>query len=135
MYLNLLDRSHVAVFLGVAELLASVDGDIHAKERGLIDAVAQEIGEVPEPHDFDSPEAAAQALSELGLSVPAANVMVLELAGVALADGQLSEPERGVLHTLCIALDRPPIRLEQALEIAERSVGLELEAEQLIASE
>jgi len=100
MFLNLHDAHQQRLFVSAARTVAEKDGKLADVEQSLLEAVLAECAIDGEP-EVISPDELLAGLDEALAGDPhARNAFMLELAGVAVIDGEAHPAELGVLHEI-----------------------------------
>jgi tellurite resistance protein len=100
MYLALLDKEEKELFLGLAFDLAAADGNYSDEEKAMMDAYCQEM-----QITFDK-EAMVQTEDDIIASFKnksdnkAKKILIFELIGLALADGNYDASEKALVSKL-----------------------------------
>jgi hypothetical protein len=125
MFVAMLEQEQRRVLLRAAATLAERDGARPDAEDELLDALNVEAGlsEVPPVPDSDE-ELFAEATEAFGGDQTARNILLLELAGVALIDGGAQPEEIAFLASLAERLGADEAVLARALELGERAKAL-----------
>lgn len=100
MFLNLLDAHQQRLFVSAARTVAEKDGKVADVEESLLEAVRAECEIDEEPEVIPPDELLARLDDALAGNLHARNAFMLELAGVAVIDGDAHPAELGVLHEI-----------------------------------
>lgn len=133
MFLNLLQPDQQVAFVHAARAVAEQDGEVSEVESALLDAVRAECGldELPAPDPgLDVCARAAEVLPD----DVARRVFVLELAGVALIDGDAHPSEVAFVREVADALGISGAALVDMLAFAARAQQLVVDGQRLVAS-
>jgi uncharacterized tellurite resistance protein B-like protein len=132
-FLNLLDPAQQALFLELARAVTEQDGLLADSEEALLAAVQAEcmMDEAPAVRELDAVLEDVASSFDAG---PARAVLILELAGVALIDGEAHPAETGVVATVADRIDMSPGRLQECFAFADRARTLIVDGQALIAT-
>jgi tellurite resistance protein len=135
MFVRMLDTNQRTALLRAGALLAEVDGAQPDEEREVLDALNVEAGlpEVPDPPS-DLEELLAEVEEAFGDDPTARNVLLLELAGVAVIDGEMSSEEVSVIEEVSSRLGGGEELVNQAFRLAHSARDLVHEGRAFIAS-
>ena len=131
MFLHLLTTRQQELFCRAAHALMHADEVLHALEAELQEALAREMGLETFPRAEPIEELSELELQEFGEPV-AARVFLLELAGIAVADGELDPRELRMLERLEAGLKMPGDSVERMLDFAARAHDLSTEARMIV---
>ena len=134
MFLNLLDADQQRLFVMAARAVAEQDGKVADVEESLLDAVLAECEIEEDPGTMplsDLLSVVAEALSE---DLHARNAFVLELAGVAVIDGEAHPSELAVLAQVGERLRVSEQRLSEFVDFAVQARELVVRGRELIAT-
>lgn len=133
MFLNLLAPAQQQLFIELARAVAEQDGIVAATEQVLLDAVQAECGvaELPAVRDLDAVLADVPAAFD---GEATRSVLVLELAGVALIDGDAHPAELGIVAEVAETVGMTPEKLRECVGFAERSRQLVMDGQLLLAT-
>ncbi|MEJ7784898.1 MAG: hypothetical protein WKF96_08850 [Solirubrobacteraceae bacterium] len=134
MFLNLLDANQQRLFVIAAQAVAEQDGKVADVERALLESVIAEceIDEIPPGMPLDD---LLSALDEsLGGELYARNAFLLELAGVAVIDGDAHPAELAVLTEICLRLGVTDETLTRYVQFAIAARDLIVQGRQLVAT-
>lgn len=132
MFLNVLTRPQQAAFVHAARAMLRADGQVVEAELALMEAIHAEC-DLPEVETFEG-DAVAEAVAVLD-SVPARNAFMLELAGVAVIDGEAHDAELALLGEFAAGLGVAEERLQEFVAFAERANALVQDGRELLALE
>lgn len=133
MFLNLLQPDQQVAFVHAARAVAERDGEVSEVESALLDAVRAECGldELPAPHpELDVCARAAEVLPD----DVARRVFLLELAGVALIDGDAHPSELALVGEVADALGISGAALADMLAFAARAQQLVVDGQRIVAT-
>lgn len=133
MFLNLLTPPQQRVFIQAARAVAEQDRVVEAVERSLLDALQAECGLDELPDREELTEVATEAVKVLDSDV-AKRVFVLELAAVAVIDGDAHPSEVRLLEVLAGGLGIGAADLKAMFAFAGRAQKLAAEGQRLIAT-
>jgi hypothetical protein len=108
-----------------------VDGVVDERERDLEESLRREVGAAQAADELPS----AERLATLFESPPAARALIIELAGVALADEHLHDLELELLEQTARAVGIGPEVLDACLDYVQRAHQLIAEGQLLILDE
>lgn len=122
MFLSMLTPHQQGVFLGAARAMANADSRQDEREAELLDAFERETGLTPavEPMAASDVPAAIAAFD----SQPRRVAALVELASVALADGNVHEAERQLLDGVAKAVGLGPMGWREDLYLWLSGVAL-----------
>ena len=113
MFLNLLHAESRQLFLETAYTLAHADGVFAEAEKEMLKAYCREMDTA---FDFEHAPIAMQDLKEkmaANMSPTEKKIVIFELIGLALADGEYGAEERAVMQTLIHDFGLPGIYGDQ----------------------
>jgi uncharacterized tellurite resistance protein B-like protein len=119
LFLHLLSEEEKTTFWRTVLHLAEVDGNLHDHEIELKEQLAGELQLDSQP-EAGSLEDLRAALRSVRRPVEA-NALLLELAGLAMADHELHPSEESLLEEIRRELEIPEERLELFYDLAEDS--------------
>ena len=96
MYLIMLDEKEKEAFLGIAYALTSADGSFSDEEKSMISAYCDEMA----IRDVDSPIRSMDESVEIirtSSSMQVKKIVIFEIVGLALVDGNYDESERELI--------------------------------------
>lgn len=133
MFLNLLNPTQQQLFIELARAVAEQDGIVAETEQVLLDAVQAEccVAELPAVRDLDAVLADAPTAFD---NEATRSVLVLELAGIALIDGDAHPTELSVVASVAEKVGMTEEKLEECFGFAERSRQLFLDGQMLLAT-
>jgi len=133
MFLNLLQPDQQVTFVHAARAVVEQDGEVSEVESALLDAVRAECGldELPVPDP--ALDVCARAAEVLPDDV-ARRVFLLELAGVALIDGDAHPSEIGLVREVADALGISGAALDDMLAFAARAQQLVVDGQRIVAT-
>jgi len=133
LFLNLLTPPQQRVFVQGARAVAEQDGELAEVEQALIAALQAECGldELPAAQDAAGICAAAVAVLDSDL---ARRVFILELAGVAVIDGEAHAAEVALVGEIAVQLGIEGAELAEMLAFAGRARALVVDGQRLIAT-
>lgn len=136
MFVSMLEEEQRRVLLRAAAVLVERDGIVPDKEREILAALNVEAGldEVPPPPGSDEELLAELQAAFQGIPT-ASNVLLLELAGVAVIDGDAHSAELDFLRLIADRIGAPETLVSRALEFAERAKAIFDDGRSLIVSE
>lgn len=133
MFLDMLTPEQQGVFLSAARAMANADAHEDEREAELLNAFERETGLTPDTATMaakDVPESIAAFDSR-----PRRIAALVELAGVALADGSVHEGERRLLLDVAEAVGLGREDVDSVLRDLELMQSAALRLQQLIATE
>jgi hypothetical protein len=132
-FLSLLNPIQQTVFFELARAVTQQDGIVAESEEMLLVAVQAECGLDARPavRELDAVLADIGPMFDEG---PSRAVLLLELAGVALIDGDARPAEVGVVVTVANQLGVSAERLAECFAFAERARTLVVDGQTLIAT-
>lgn len=133
MFLDLLNPTQQALFFELARAVTERDGIAVQTEEALLSAAQTECGREAPP---DARELEV-VLGDVGPAFdegPSGSVLLMELAGVALIDGDAHPAETGVVATVAERAGISAERLAECFEFAERARTLVVDGQTLIAT-
>lgn len=134
MFLTLLNPDQQRLFLVAARRVAEQDGKVADVEQALLDAVLAECRIDEDPGDMSRAEFQA-ALSDAFAGVPhSRNAFMLELAGVAVIDGDAHPAELSALAEIGDHLGVADASLARFVEFAMSARDLVVRGRELVAS-
>jgi uncharacterized tellurite resistance protein B-like protein len=118
MFLQRLSETEQTVYCQLAYAVMAADGELAEKESAFYDHALGELGldELPEPStggDVDVPDGAFQLSASR-------KALLVELALLAVADGEVTGEERAVLDAVAEQMDFDPAAVSRCVEYAER---------------
>ena len=131
MFLHLLTDRQQQIFSRAALAVIRADEVLHARELELCEALAREMGRQDFPSIESDEDLIASELEEIAEPV-AARIFLLELAGIAVVDGELDPREHELLERLATALKNQPAVVELMLDFAVRAHRMSDEARMLV---
>ena len=136
MFVAMLDEPQRRALLRAAAALAERDGARPDAEAELLAALNVEAGlpEIPSPPDSDD-ELFTEVADAFGADQTARNILLLELAGVALIDGSAQPEEMALLRAIGQHVGAEPALVARALEIGEQARALVDEGRAFIVSD
>lgn len=133
MFLNLLRPDQQIAFIHAARAVAEQDGQVTEVEVALLDGLRAECGLAELPPTEADADVAGMAADVLQDDV-ARRVFMLELAGVALIDGEAHPAEVELVGAFGAALGVTGDALAEMLAFAERGQRLILDGRRIIAT-
>lgn len=100
MYLALLNKNEKVVFLGMAYNLATVDGDYSEAEKNIIDGYCQELQIVFDEKTMINPMDDLIKKIAQNSSERTKKIIIFELIGLAMADGNYDNDERKIVANM-----------------------------------
>jgi uncharacterized tellurite resistance protein B-like protein len=131
MYLQVLNPAQRDAYAVAAVAVLRADGELHAREQTLLDAIAAESGVTGaiEAGDLD---AILEGLPALFEDPTQRCAFLLELAGVTVIDGDAHPAEIALFHRFAERLELSE-RASQFIEFAEQTRALAERGRELIA--
>lgn len=134
MFLNLLDPDQQRLFVVAARMVAEQDGKVIDVEQSLLDAVIAECELDEDPGAMPMPDLLAVLDDALADDPYARNVFVLELAGVAVVDGDVQPAELAALGEISDHVGVTADRLSDFVQFAMAARELVVRGRQLVAT-
>jgi tellurite resistance protein len=131
MFLHALTTADQELFCQAALSLMQVDGVVREREQDLCDALMRETSLDSFPKDVSAVHELAPELRRLAGS-RAGRIVLLELSGVALADGELDASELDWLREAASALGSSEDDLRRFCDFAASASELAAEARMLV---
>ena len=100
MYLALLNESEKTVFLGIAYNMATVDGDYSDSEKAMINGYCQELQCQFDEKTMVKPIESLIQTIKIDSSEKAKKIIIFELIGLAMADGNYGSDERKLISQM-----------------------------------
>ena len=135
MFLNLLDANQQRLFVVAARAVAEQDGRVADVEESLLDAVLAECDIDEDPGAMAMPELISALEEALSDDLHARNAFVLELAGVAVIDGEAHPAELAVLSEIASTVGVEDDALAEFVGFAMSARDLVVRGRQLVAAE
>jgi tellurite resistance protein len=128
MFIEVLTDSEKAVFVAIARALIAADGELHAKEATAFSRVTRlsPLDQLPQAGEIIVPDGLFE-------SDAARATLLLELCGIAAADGVVTGEERVILDSVADSLEAVPGLVEEYLLYAAELVVLLDRGTQLVA--
>lgn len=133
MFLNLLTPDQQSLFFELARAATEQDGITHEAEVALLEAVQSECG-LPDPPPVRELDVVLGELPSAFDNGPGRSVLILELAGVALIDGDAHPAEVSVVTTVAERIGVSAELLQECFAFAERARTLVVDGQTLIAT-
>ena len=102
MYLALLNKNEKETFLGMAFNLATADGNYSEEERAIINGYCQEMQCVFYEEKLVKPMDVLIQDIKLNSDNRIGKILVFELIGLAIADGNYDEDERNLINNIMV---------------------------------
>lgn len=134
MFLNLLDPGQQRLFVAAARVVAEQDGKVADVEQSLLDAVLAECQLDTDPGTMPTPDLLAALDTAFVDDVHARNAFVLELAGVAVIDGDAHPAELAALSAISDQVGMSEETLADFVEFAMAARELVVRGRQLLAT-
>lgn len=132
MFLGLLNPEQHAVFCRVALHVMRANSVIDQREANFLEAAVQEMGldELPEPAG-----SLDELLGEVAIfdSHVEKNILLVEVVGVAAADGDFQAEEMQVIEAICDVLAIDKGKIDRCKAFARRAIDLMDEGKSLVA--
>lgn len=107
MYLSILENKEKEKFLKIAYVLVGIDGDFSYNERIMMDSYCKEMQISVDIENLQGSEAdALENICEI-FNKEKGKIVVFELIGLAMADGNFDENERAYISKISKKLDIP----------------------------
>lgn len=133
MFLNLLDADQQRLFVIAARAVAEQDGKVADVEQSLLDAVRAECEIDEDPGEIPLPEILS-ALEPLAGDPHARNAFLLELAGVAVIDGEAHPAELAVFREIGSHLGVSEDALAEFVQFGMSARDLVVRGRELVAA-
>lgn len=134
MFLHLLDRDQASAFIGLLSVIAHTDERIDAAEDTIAEQLARELDmPVTLTAAADRQEVLARTTAAFDGAPVAARAALLELAGVAVIDGEANAAEQHLLAEVAAAVGVPADQVDAFLAFGERARDLARDGQLLIA--
>lgn len=133
MFLSLLQPDQQVAFVHAARAVAEQDGEITQVEVALLDALRAECG-LEELPPVRAGADIAVTVADAVRDDAARRVFMIELAGVAVIDGEAHPAEVGLVGRIGTALEITEEMLAEMLAFAERARQLILDGQRIIAT-
>lgn len=130
MFLHLLTAEEQSVFCQLAFVVMAADGVTHEKERAFLRRVRGDLDLAELP---PSPGGEVIVPDGLFTSVGSRRALLVELAGLAAADGEVSGDERVLIDAVARRFEVPEEAVQQIVAYAERLVAVLDEGVVLVA--
>lgn len=130
MFLHALPQNDRETFVRAAWALIHCDKDVDPREESLLAELHAEMGGI-QPIDDVAPDEVISELRDVDGEL-VGRVILLELAGVAMADEVLHESERDFLVRAAHALGIETDRVDRYVDFADRARGIWVEGRSLI---
>jgi uncharacterized tellurite resistance protein B-like protein len=134
MFLNLLDAEQQRLFVMAARAVAEQDGKVADVEESLLDAVLAECEIDQDPGTMAFADLLTAIDGALSTDPHARNAFLLELAGVAVIDGEAHPSELAVLAQVGECLDVTEERLSEFVDFAVQARALVVRGRGLVAT-
>jgi tellurite resistance protein len=136
MFIHMLDLDQRVALLRASSTLAEIDGAHPERERELLEALNVEAGLDEVPPQAVGPDELFRAIdAAYGDQPTARNVLILELAGVTVIDGDASADEVAFISEIARRLGGDTTLVTKAIEVAESALHLAQDARTFIATE
>lgn len=134
MFLNLLDPHQQRLFVIAARAVAEQDGKVAHVEESLLESVLAECEIEEIPADMSLTELLPALDKALRGDLHARNAFLLELAGVAVIDGEAHPAELAVLSEIGMRLGLTDETLTRYVQFAIASRDLIVRGRELVAT-
>jgi tellurite resistance protein len=135
MFLELLNDKQQQVFLDAAVTMASADGHLHLDETAFLERVKREsggtLGTASHLPHREVISRAHKAFADTGV---ASRALLVELAGLVIADGERTDAELELLREIANAVGVPEADVPVFLDFAQRAEDLLEDARDLLAA-
>lgn len=130
MFVDRLNFQQQCVLLGLAESLVEADMKVHPSELSFLEVLRQQMAAGIEP--VLRP---ATPMAALFAERPAKVALMLELLGIALADGEFHPAEREICERVAKDIQLVEPSIAELESWCRRQLGLSAEAELLLAGD
>lgn len=135
MFLELLNDAQQQLFLDAAVTMAAADGHVHLNETAFLERVKRESGGTLQtasqlPHG----EVISRAREAFDDRRVASRALLVELAGLVIADGERSDAELEFLREIAEAVGVPASDVPVFLDFAQRAEELAEDARDLLST-